>query len=429
MLYSHYLANRKKWERFVNQTFGDSAYLVNISRYSDNYRVYQLRNKIIKIRKVSKVHYPRQNDLHGEYKLIQLLTNIFGLDNDPKYIHDDGWEVLSYDSIRGETLENVLPEKNFIEKIFLLYKVFIQILKFNIHGISHCDLELSNVIITEDNGVHLIDFDQAVKTSSLKALLRDMLGRDFDDVRGYGHFGRIIKSAFPRLSGVAGFFRRFMAKDGNKEQVLMVHQLHRGEGDEELGKLENAWNFGKQSNANWPGASVAYYSLTINGHHFPGERSWALRWEPISERVNFTDKRVVEMGCNLGLFSTFARLSGADYCLGLDHDDRILEGARLVSEAFGVKNDYEVVDFDEDNEWEKRYGGFDIVIALSVLNWIKKKDKFLKFLAQHNELLYEGHDSFDTEFERLRSVGFKKIEVITKSERGRYVFYARKNKA
>jgi len=114
--------------------------------------------------------------------------------------------------------------------------------------------------------------------------------------------------------------------------------------------------------------------------------------------------------------------------MGVDKDSDILEGACLVSKAFHVKNRFCLIDFDSSEIWEKKLYGFDLVVALSVVNWLKNRKRFLKFLGQHSELLYEGHDPIDVEIARLREVGFDRIKKIMVSERNRVILLAYKLK-
>jgi len=128
----------------------------------------------------------------------------------------------------------------------------------------------------------------------------------------------------------------------------------------------------------------------------------------------------------MGLFSTFIRLSGASRAVGLDIDPDIIKAAGMIAEAFDVDNVYQVQNLDDPKPWEEQYKGFDLVFALSVMNWVKDKNRLLAFLAKHQEIVYEGHDNFEIEYDRLSSCGFRNVEIVSVSERGRVVFYAKK---
>ncbi|MGH6896756.1 MAG: hypothetical protein ACREJ5_09450 [Geminicoccaceae bacterium] len=86
------------------------------------------------------------------------------------------------------------------------------------------------------------------------------------------------------------------------------------------------------------------------------------------------------------------------------------------------------IDFDRDPGWEDQLEAFrpDVVIALSVLHWIPDKARFLAFLGRFDEVVFEGHDSSQTERERLRQAGFAEVDLVDTSERGRPILLARK---
>jgi SAM-dependent methyltransferase len=191
-----------------------------------------------------------------------------------------------------------------------------------------------------------------------------------------------------------------------------------------LNILAEAWDIAARSNASSPGMPLAYYSLDICGINFPGERPWLLRWNIIRHKIDFKGKKFLELGCNLGLLATHAKLSGASTCLGLDIDHDIVQAASLVSRAFDVVVGFRQLNLDDPLQWEDEIGGYDIVSALSVMHWVKNKKRVRSFLGRHKELIYEGHEADIEAEENLRKIGFTQISSIGQSERGRRVFHA-----
>lgn len=62
--------------------------------------------------------------------------------------------------------------------------------------------------------------------------------------------------------------------------------------------------------------------------------------------VDFSNKTVVDLGCNLGLYSFMAARRGAVRVLGLDSDPGAVEGARMLAALHGLDNaSFEVADF------------------------------------------------------------------------------------
>ncbi len=200
--------------------------------------------------------------------------------------------------------------------------------------------------------------------------------------------------------------------------------------DPKIHALLDAWKLAQISDANAPGQCVCYYSLELEGYHFPGERPWAERWNMLKGVTAYQSKRILELGCNLGLLSCYLlKECGASAALAVDHDAMILEAANHVSKAFGVSPVFEQQDFDRPEDWEATLAEFqpDIVFALSVLNWVKDKKRFLTFLGKFGEIIFEGHDSFKIESQRFKDLGFDQIRLVGFSERGRPTIHCKKN--
>ena len=199
--------------------------------------------------------------------------------------------------------------------------------------------------------------------------------------------------------------------------------------EQEASPLLKIWKGAEHSDANAPGLGVSYYSINFDGLVYKGERAWEPRWAAISSVVVFKGKRLLELGCNLGLLSCYAQHLGAlEGGVAVDHDERIVNAAKEMSVVAGVKLTHKIINFDSEDRWEDELPAneFDIVSALSVINWLKDKQRFLNFLSQFPEILYEGHDSLTIEVGRLKSAGFYKIKLVSESERGRTVLLASK---
>ena len=119
---------------------------------------------------------------------------------------------------------------------------------------------------------------------------------------------------------------------------------------------------------------------------------------------------------------------GAAACTGVDADGDILDGARRVAEALGAEVTFRQVDFDSAEDWETDLAGHDIVLALSVINWVRDKERFRRFLARHNEVIFEGHKSAAVDRAMLHEIGFDDVELVATSERNRPVYHARRRR-
>ena len=200
----------------------------------------------------------------------------------------------------------------------------------------------------------------------------------------------------------------------------------------QLKNLLQAWKIAQDSEANAPGQHLAYYSLSLEGYHFPGERPWIDRWDTLRSITDYSSKRILELGCNMGMLSThLLKDCNVKAALAVDADAKILESAEHVGLAFDVRPILRRIDFDSDDDWEAELADFkaDIVFALSVLNWVQDKQRLLNFLGDYAEVIFEGHDSVEVETNRLRTVGFRRFDIVGISERGRAVIHCQKQEA
>lgn len=160
-----------------------------------------------------------------------------------------------------------------------------------------------------------------------------------------------------------------------------------------------------------------YYSIELDGHSFPGERSWDARWALMKDAASFKNKRILELGCNVGLASVYLlKYRGAESSVGLDRPDpllakedmpRMIEAAQLIQKAFKVS--FPIVQTDVNNSsYEEILGyDYDVVICMSFLKWVQDKERLLHYLAHFDHIIYEGHDPDETEISRFQNYGFE----------------------
>ncbi len=68
----------------------------------------------------------------------------------------------------------------------------------------------------------------------------------------------------------------------------------------------------------------------------------------VFRRIDFTGKTVVDLGCNFGFFTFEARRQGAARVLGVDREERVLEGCRVLGRHFGLPGvDFAAYDLEE----------------------------------------------------------------------------------
>jgi hypothetical protein len=301
-------------------------------------------------------------------------------------------------------------------------------------GVSHNDFDPSNVLIDKSGSISLIDFDQSTTSSPFVAMVRAFFGVP-------GHDALVMTSVFYLLRLKMNSVLKKVLPDsvfnflrGVKQSAIKAKHsrelpLLDDAATEQQQTLLKAWRIAQRSDANAPGDGIAYYEISDGKYMFPGERPWSDRWEVLRQTADFGNKRVLELGCNMGLLSTWLlKHSNAAYSMAVDHDAEIIDSARLVAEAMDVSIDFDVVDFDSDLPWEEKLltSKADIVFALNILNWVQDKDRLLNFLANFDHVVFEGHDSFEVEKERFASRGFNSVELVSVSERNRPLMVCKK---
>lgn len=417
------------WDKILSMLNITNAHLMFISPYEDGRRVYYHENKIIKIMidtggTNSKAQ--RRQDLEGEFTILADCINISGIPKPISLKKIDAAQILELTYFQGIDFLTYLAKRQHLPVKLLFWDLPILLLRLSARSISHNDLRMENILISEDNNLHLIDFDQASKTTISDALLRNfgLLKRGLVNIS----FLTLIKSLIKIKLGHKNV-NRMKRILGKKVILSLAIPAVPENASTKLRQLHYAWRIAKDSNASSPGIPVAYYALTVDGIHFPGERPWEVRWSTLRTITDFKGKRTLELGCNMGLLSCFLLSEEqVEAALAVDIDVGILNAARHVASAYGVNPTFLQVDLDRDITWEEELRSFspDIVFALNVLNWIKDKARLLHFLGDFKELIFEGHDSFELERQRLKAVGFNDFKIISLTERQRPLIFCRK---
>ena len=373
----------------------------------------------------------RNRTLREEADILQALTGIRGI---PHYLE---YQALADAHVMVTELVDAAPwtiyRGRFTKACVTFPRLLGLLLRLSAKAIAHGDVKPENVLIDASGGPWLVDFDQAHQSTPFQSILANFFGWRIKGVTIHGGAAQflkdLLKSALPRsVLNLARHARRRLGF-GPSARVPLLAPLPSG-ASPQLASLHRAWQMAANSDANAPGQGVSYYSMTFEAFLLPGERSWEDRWRVFNEAVTWSEARVLELGCNLGLLSTFAKLNGAEAVLGVDADADILQANRLVQRAFNI--DYRTVQcsFDDPRAWEEEFAAFrpTIVTALSVLNWVAQKDRFMQFLGRFDRVLFEGHDSDVIECRRLEAVGFTRVELLARSERQRAVILASRSR-
>ena len=391
-------------------------------------KTFLLNDIIIKSRKLEddRSAYLRHNDLKDEYEILKFSSAVKGIPKTFHYNKNELYELLFLSYLPGAQLRNL--QLSFIQTVKVTLQVLRILIRLSRKGICHNDVTPQNVLLTGKNNASLVDFDQAVRTTIVKAFAGNILGiRSEESKVSYGLntiFKDYLRKHFPN------FLYSLKRLIGRKPE-FEKHELPeiKDDADPKLKKLLDAWRLAQKSNASAPALPLAYYAIDFEGYHFPGERPWNERWNRFSNVTAYEGKTILELGCNMGLLSIYLlKEAGAANSIGVDHDKKILESAKLISEVFEVNPVFRQINFNSAKDWESELSSYkiDIVFALNVLNWVHDKESFLRFLSNFPEVIFEGHDTTEVERKRFEQIGFNTIDEIGYSERERIILRCRK---
>jgi hypothetical protein len=366
----------------------------------------------------------RWQDARGEFEMLRRCRGLAGVPAALALIEDAGQHVLVLERVPGRPLGSL--ELGWFRFAWVMLRLIRLVWAIARRGVRHNDLRPENVIVAPDGRVHLVDFDQA-STGGLVDCLLAGLGLPVGGAPVCnGLFAPLRERIQARLS--PRLVQALRARRLRPPRACPLPPLP-ADASAALRGLHEAWRIAAHASASAPGQAIAYCELEFEGIRLPGERPWAARWRCLHRVTGYANRRVLELGCNMALVSTFVlKEAGAAAALAVDRDPAILEAAGRVAEAFGVQPQFGRIDFDRDPDWEDQLQAFapDVVVALSVLHWLQDKSRFLTFLGRFDEVIFEGHDSSRTERRRLRPAGFTEIDLIDTSERGRPILLARK---
>ena len=355
----------------------------------------------------------RNNDLLGEARILRLIEGVPGVPGVAFSINGADWQALGTEYVARARSQ--LTAERSVTRVRIGVQMARICVRLARRGISHNDIKLGNVLIDPAGKVWLVDFDQATTGhSQVSALVLNLVGSHFvkDKVTVHGSLRTLLRS----LSR-----RRMLAR-----QRRMPRRPVDGSPAAQL--MWDAWTLGQKSDANAPGDGVAYYALEFEGMSLPGERAWEDRWQVLSAITPYTGRKVLELGCNMGLLSCYLqKYAGAGDVMGVDHDARIVESAQKVAQALDVQATFSVADLNDPDTVDRlKAFGADVVTCLNVWNWVDRHDLLADLLACAPVVLFEGHDPEQVEIDRLRGMGFVTVEVVSTSERGRPIILATK---
>jgi SAM-dependent methyltransferase len=367
----------------------------------------------------------RRQDPRAEADLLRRCQGIPGIPSFVAWTQSDVARVLIMRRLDAEPLNQL--EIGWLRLGGVLLALARLVVRLAWRGVSHNDLRPENILLDRAGRIHLIDFDQASSGAFLGCLARSLLGlrlaRTPVSNSLWAPLRERIQTSLPPAA--LCLLRPPRPRPARRAALPPLPP----DASPALAALHGAWRLAAAAGANAPGAALAYHALEWQGLRLPGERPWAERWRTLERITPYRGRRVLELGCNLGLLSTFLlKEAGAGAALAVDRNPQILAAAAQAAAAYRVAPTFLEIDFDRDPDWEATLDAFrpDVVFALSLLHWVRNRARLLAFLGRCDEVIYEGHDSARAEWRRLRRAGFRAITLVGTSERGRAILHCRR---
>ncbi|MCH7516123.1 MAG: protein kinase family protein, partial [Bacteroidetes bacterium] len=139
-------------------------------------KTFLLNDIIIKSRKLEddRSAHLRHNDLKDEYEILKFSSAVKGIPKTFHYNKNELYELLFLSYLPGAQLRNL--QLSFIQTVKVTLQVLRILVRLSRKGICHNDVTPQNVLLTGKNNASLVDFDQAVSTTIVKAFAGNILG-------------------------------------------------------------------------------------------------------------------------------------------------------------------------------------------------------------------------------------------------------------
>ena len=354
--------------------------------------------------------YPKLSSGAREAELLRRCDGVPGVPSVRRFRETTSACVLSMDRLQGITLQDAIGDLTAVRAFRIVLRLLRTVLALSWRGIAHNDVVIRNVVLAGRDMPCLVDFDQAHHTSRTDALLRNVLGMRTGGPSLYGSW--LLVSA--RLA------HRFLARHDAAGMPALA-----ADASPVQRKLFHAWEVAQRVGAKTHGAPVARYSLVAEGMRLPGELSWERRWKVVRGAADFRGLRTLELGCGMGLLSTWLRKEGgASSAVGTDPDPLILSAARQVADAYSAGTSFEKIDLDASYPWERRFEptDFDVVFVLGVFDRIRDGRRLMEFLRRFPMVVFEGGGPDKAAIERFSRAGFPVHRKLGVSDEGRGIY-------
>jgi SAM-dependent methyltransferase len=203
-------------------------------------------------------------------------------------------------------------------------------------------------------------------------------------------------------------------KNATADEENEIRQLLLATSKVGLGSQANGWKN--------PGVRgrFGYHSIQIGSLNFIGQRNPNERLEILRRHVDFRDKVVVDLGCNVG--GMLHHLVEAKYKYGFDYDATCVKAATRIAEIFRLPETFQQADlniFEPSATFSTFKYTPDIVFMFSIGSWVRQWKKLYTAVANTGVKLIVLETNNDREgapqLELFRRLG-RSVQLISRAQ-------------
>ena len=320
-------------------------------------------------------HPGKRNSLKEEFEILEHL-NREGCQTCP--------EVISFETISKENLIELVKEEDreyikslekdlfdvmiqkyveTFEENYSLSDVLLSAIEQKMLGVYQGDIKPDNIRFDSSKSICIfVDYDQALHLDDNQ---KNLSNDDFFDF-----CNRYDKEKY----GFGNWLRHFPQFDERDYKLSLTNGLL---------DLSKTTILNKQITTN--SSSGIYHSINGPFVYALGSRTLDDRSVVLNEVDFFEGEKVLDVGCNMGLLSTYLHKRGCNVT-GIDNDPRIVVLAKIVSNILSDKIDYEHIDLDEADS----LNSFDTIFLFSVFHHTKNPiENAKKITSSCNRIIIE----------------------------------------
>lgn len=165
----------------------------------------------------------------------------------------------------------------------------------------------------------------------------------------------------------------------------------------------------------------SYNRIMVNGELFDGERDWDVRWNFIKDAYPFEGKRILELGCNISLVSVYlSKFRNIASATTVEFQKHIERARDLFQRAFHINSIRNLhVDLNKHPNYEDALGyDYDVVFCLSVIRFLKDRNKMMTYLSKFDNVIYETISVPEPDIAMFAEYGFTNYTILGESHIG-----------